>query len=266
MKKMGTQEQIAVVDMMATIAKNEQDQLQAQAKSDPLRLTPSVQTELQKNINDLDQKQQQLAIIDATYKDEYLQFTGKTTKKISQELDKINKDWTSEEKEKYIADFTEWQSSVEQVFLTYRKEITGVQFKPEEITDLKKAILNSDLSPAQYKGMRRAMETNIKVIREAKYQILASGKIPTADALKKLTDGKLISIYPDKQVNGPFAEQNNASITTTMKQQFSAGTMSDNTVLNASKAIAENMGRKWEDYQPDVQQQILRKNKEAWSR
>jgi|GEM_PF-4749980 len=77
--------------------------------------------------------------------------------------------------EKFLAERRAYLEQVAQSFNAYRKEITGAAAAVQELEDLKKATLNADLGPAEFKASLELLEKKVKRSRAIKRKLLREG-------------------------------------------------------------------------------------------
>jgi hypothetical protein len=71
------------------------------------------------------------------------------------QLDKINPDTLDEEDRQYLGDSKVFVSKLKQFFNAYRKVITGAGASAQELNDLEKSVLNSNLGPTEFNAMMK---------------------------------------------------------------------------------------------------------------
>ncbi|WP_298981692.1 hypothetical protein [uncultured Roseibium sp.] len=84
------------------------------------------------------------------YSEEALTYQGQARGFANRQLDKVG--LASPEGQEYLAQKTKFTNAVEQVFNQYRKEITGAAASVQELDRLKKSLLNTDMSPAEFRA------------------------------------------------------------------------------------------------------------------
>lgn len=77
--------------------------------------------------------------------------------------------------EKFLGNRRAYLEQVAQSFNAYRKEITGAAAAVQELEDLKKATLNADLGPTEFKASLDLLETKVRRSRAIKRQLLREG-------------------------------------------------------------------------------------------
>jgi hypothetical protein len=115
----------------------------------------------------------QLEEVKNVYQDEFLTYQGKAKGLWNKLKDKANIDLTTEEKQ-YVGSKKKFDQRVNQFFNAYRKMITGAAASEKELESLKKAVINTDLSPTEFKaayddmvqGYQRSIRINNRLLRE----------------------------------------------------------------------------------------------------
>lgn len=94
-------------------------------------------------LNDLHQ-------IGTRYADEYLTYGGKAKRFALEKADKAG--LASSEQQEFLGREAQFRTAVDRMFNQYRKEITGAAASHQELERLKKTMLNTDMSPAQFRA------------------------------------------------------------------------------------------------------------------
>jgi hypothetical protein len=115
-------------------------------------------------LGDLDQ-------IAKTYGDQYLTYTGGAQQWVDQKLDKAGLLQDSE----FLKGATTFKTGLDQFFNAYRKEITGAAASVQELDRLKASIMNSDMSPAEFKATYAAFREKIDRGLGIKQKLLREG-------------------------------------------------------------------------------------------
>lgn len=115
----------------------------------------------------------QLEEVKNAYADEFLTYAGQAKGFFDKIKEKAG-GTLSEDDKKFVAQKKKFDQRVNQFFNTYKKLITGAAASEKEIASLKKAVINTDLSPTQFKaayddmvqGYQRSLRINNRLLRE----------------------------------------------------------------------------------------------------
>ena len=142
----------------------------SQGDVEPLELGKAASTEVEKDILGIDEQLRGLDQVAQQYEDEFLTYGGQLAAGADSTLNKLTGgDYTvgglgtGERAAKRIP----FIQSVNRLFNAYRKEITGAAAAVQELESLKKAMLNTDLSPAEFKSAYAAYKQALMVTRDA---------------------------------------------------------------------------------------------------
>lgn len=137
-------------------------------------LTQGATTETQKDVIGMEAQLQDLKALKDDYKREYLTYLGRGKRAALNQASKLGMDIGEGNKE-YVEGARKFQEGVEQVFNSYRKEITGAQAAMKEISMLRDSILNKNLSPDEFEASYDRYISQIKRTLRLKKSLLEQG-------------------------------------------------------------------------------------------
>ncbi|MBF0399967.1 MAG: hypothetical protein HQL90_04295 [Magnetococcales bacterium] len=137
-------------------------------------LTKPVVNDIQKDVIKTQQNLSNLDQVASSYKQEYLTATGKAQKAMLGWRDFVAPGSMTKEQKDFLAGNTKFAQQVDQMFNLYRQEITGAAAAVRELTDLKKTMLNTSLSPTEFEAsfnnfretLQRTLRLKNKLLRE----------------------------------------------------------------------------------------------------
>lgn len=164
-------------------------------------LTKPTETKIQKDVIGLEQQLADLRVVGADFKKEYLTYPGKLKRFALKEADKIGLD-LGPGGESFVQGSRRFTEGVEQIFNSYRKEITGAQAAMREISMLRDSILNKKLTPSEFEASFNRYTSQIERGLRLKKHYLSKGLSGTAlsDALdiNILAGNDLVDIRGDE--------------------------------------------------------------------
>jgi len=137
------------------------------------RLPKPVERKETQTVISMGQSLARLASIKKEYDPSFLTYQGKARNLISRLKSKADIDLSPEDR-KYLKQSRRFTQAVNYEFNAYRKLITGAAAAMSELEDLKKAVINTDLSPDEFEAayaeyvteLTRSMRIGNKLIRE----------------------------------------------------------------------------------------------------
>jgi hypothetical protein len=141
--------------------------------SDKQELTKPQQSKVQGQAVDAEAMLANLDVVGDAYKSEYLTYQGQAKGFIARQTDKFGV--ATEDQEKYLKGRRAFTETVDQIFNAYRSEITGAAASIAEIDRLKNAMLNSDLSPAEFESSLNSFRAKVKRDLTRYRELLNSG-------------------------------------------------------------------------------------------
>lgn len=137
------------------------------------KLGTAATNDIQKQMDDLTLQKQQVERIGQLYDPSFLTYWGKIKGGAASVLDKVGV--AGPQDRDFLTKQTQFNQNVEQVFNLYRKDITGAAAAVAELDRLKKAVINTDQSPTEFKAalgeFARALERGLAI----KTQLLSEG-------------------------------------------------------------------------------------------
>lgn len=131
-------------------------------------LSGAAQSETQKSLMGNEKALSQFAKIEKDYDPAYFTYANQAGAKLSKEAEKssgipglaqgtellanMTTGMSKEDRAKFLAKRAGYMNKVDQVFNTYKKEITGAAAGEREIEQLRASFLNGDMSPSEFKG------------------------------------------------------------------------------------------------------------------
>jgi hypothetical protein len=123
-------------------------------------LQKSTQTQTEKDIRSGVNLLEDLNLINASFKEEFLTAKGKVKYELLKKKDLLAPGSLKPEEAQYLASYGVWDANSNQYFNRYRKDITGVAAGAKEIGYLKSSIPSDEDTPAVY---RAKMQNQIKI-------------------------------------------------------------------------------------------------------
>jgi hypothetical protein len=123
-------------------------------------LQKSTQTQTEKDIRSGVNLLEDLNLINASFKEEFLTAKGKVKYELLKKKDLLVPGSLKPEEKQYLASYGVWDANSNQYFNRYRKDITGVAAGAKEIGYLKSSIPSDEDTPAVY---RAKMQNQIKI-------------------------------------------------------------------------------------------------------
>lgn len=123
--------------------------------------------------------------IGKSYHRDYLTYGGRIKDIMLAVKSKANYKLTPKEK-KFVNGRRTFTQGVNRGFNAYRKEITGAAAAVKELADLKKATLNTDLSPDQFEASFRTYQSALKRSLRVKNMLLRKGIINVGGRMSKI--------------------------------------------------------------------------------
>jgi len=141
-------------------------------------LTKPVTTQVQKDVIKLEDLGVRLASLNDPASPNYfdpdqLTHQGRILTKAAEVADRFG--ISTEDAKKRLTQHTRWSNTVDQIFNNYRQEITGAAASVAELDRLKKALLNTDQSPTQYRASLAAFQDEINRGVRVKKMLLSQG-------------------------------------------------------------------------------------------
>lgn len=154
-------------------------------------LTTPVQTEEQKNLITNEKSLAQFEKLDKDYDPAYFTYKNQAGAKLSKEAEKSSDipvvgtatnflanavtGMNEEDRGKFLEKRTKYMSGLEQMFNTYKKEITGAAAGEKEIEMIRKSVLNGEMSPSEAKGSLEQIISKYKSEADQYKKTLGSG-------------------------------------------------------------------------------------------
>lgn len=126
--------------------------------------TKKVTGDLQKDLINAEKSMLSIQTIKKRYNDQYLAYSGDLRAGYARYAEKLGISLTDAQKA-FLKGRTKFRQMVQQEFNTYRKEITGAAAAVQELSDLKKSMMNTELSPTEFEGA-------VEVYQEATMRML----------------------------------------------------------------------------------------------
>ncbi|MFH1563847.1 MAG: hypothetical protein ABIF11_10605 [Nitrospirota bacterium] len=164
------------------------------------KVTPTVKTQLQKDIMGLTEQLQEVKKIGETAFKDALTLPGKLKAGVIRLKDYLSMDITPENKE-YLGKVRTFIEGIEQVFNKYRKEITGAQAAMKEIAMLRDSIINRKLTPTEFDYSYKRFTSQIERTLRLKRYFLRQGF--SGNDLGKNIDSMFLSgsDVPNSEIN-----------------------------------------------------------------
>lgn len=180
-------------------------------------LTKASETEAQKTLTSDKSLLNQFDKIEKNYDPSYFTYVNQAGAKVSKESEKLQgvpiigqgsevlanslTGMSKEERAKFLEKRASYMNSIDQVFNTYRKEITGAAAGEKELDMLKASFLNGDMAPSEFKGALEQVVSKYKSDALQNQQNLKSGvqvSNPNADYFRQ---GLKAKGYSDDEIN-----------------------------------------------------------------
>lgn len=183
--------EFAIAEQMAA------DRLQRIADKGNIEPTTPATTDLQKRQINNDQILAGLDNVASSYSEEFLTYQGQFKDWMGQKAERaglpIGEAW-----EQFIIDKSAFASSVEGLFNDYRRVVTGAAAAVAELDRLKKAMINMDMSPSQFKGHYGAYRAHVERLNNAIMKVQQEGLNgtpvePGTEAFGKAVDMEMTS-------------------------------------------------------------------------
>lgn len=177
---------------LAKVKNHKMANLQEEEEEEEFNIpTSSVKSGIQKEILGKEQILNQLQPLREGYKSKYFTYKGqagllasKAAEKtkgipgVESLVDSAAKQLTGlsgKERTKFIKDSTGYLNSVEQMFQSYRKQVTGAQASVAEIKMLRDIFLNKDMSPSEFQGALSQLVDKVEGESGFKKEVLRKG-------------------------------------------------------------------------------------------
>jgi hypothetical protein len=164
-------------------------------------LTKTNQNEMQKDVISGMGTLSRLDEIANSYKSDYLTAQGAAKGFVGRMADKVG--MASDDQKSFIQGRRKFTQQVDQEFNAYRKEITGAAAAMAELKDLKKAMINTDLSPAEFEAAYMAYRDSVARMLRIRQGILREGvPVGSREFNKRLDDAWLSGGDDDIEARG----------------------------------------------------------------
>ena len=152
-----------------------------------------------------------MAEIRRSYNPEFLTYMGAARKEGLSFIDKISRLPEGESKQ-YLKDYRTFQQGVKREFNAYRKYVTGAAAAMAELEDLKDAIINMDLSPAEFEAAMDQYEGELKRAKRLSNKLMREGlSLDTKAYGSQFEQEWLAGMDDGLEQRGPEVEQHFAS-------------------------------------------------------
>ncbi len=153
--------------------------------------TQSTKSEIQKDIKNTEKAMTQIGKLKNDYNPDYFTYKGQADAYISKEAEKskgtpglesvsnlaakVLTGKSPEERADFIEKRSKYMNNIEQVFNTYKKEITGAAAGEREIEMLRKSFLNGDMAPSEFQGAMEQVVSKYKSEADINKNVLNKG-------------------------------------------------------------------------------------------
>lgn len=153
--------------------------------------TQATKSEIQKDIKNNEKASAQIDKLEANYNPDYFTYKGQADIAVSKFAEKskgtpglesvsnlaasVMTGMSKEERADFIAKRSEYMNNMEQVFNTYKNEITGAASGEKELESLRKSFLNGDMSPSEFKGAMAQVVSKYKSEADINKSALTKG-------------------------------------------------------------------------------------------
>lgn len=179
-------------------------------------LNNSTQSETQKNLMSSEKALTQFEQINKDYDPAYFTYANQAGAKLSKEAEKssgipgvsqgteflanLTTGMDKEERSKFLAKRAGYMNKVDQMFNTYKKEITGAAAGEKEIEQLRASFLNGNMSPSEFKGSLEQVVSKYKTEANQYKNALGSG-IEVNSKTDYFRQGLKAKGYSDDEIN-----------------------------------------------------------------
>jgi len=178
--------------------------------------TMGTKTEMQKDIKNNEKAMTQIEKLQKDYDPSYFTFKGQADASTSKFAEKskgtpglegasnlaasVVTGKSPEERAQFIEKRSQYINNIEQVFNTYKKEITGAAAGEREIEMLRKSFLNGDMSPSEFQGAMEQVVSKYKSEGDINKSALTTG-IDVSPSSTGLTQYLKAKGYSDEEIN-----------------------------------------------------------------
>lgn len=138
-------------------------------------LTKPVTNDTQKDVISADVQLGNLRQIKKDYQQSFLTYGGKLKNFADRTMAKVDPTSLSKEDRGLLGKQTQFKQQVNRVFNSYRREITGAAASVQELTSLKDAIINTDLSAPEFEAAYDSYERELMRTARLKRKLLREG-------------------------------------------------------------------------------------------
>jgi hypothetical protein len=179
-------------------------------------LNQAAATETQKSLMSKESALNQFDKIEKNYDPDYFTYANKAGAKLSKEAEKtkgiplvsqgtellanVTTGMSKEDRAKFLEKRAGYMNQVDQMFNTYKKEITGAAAGEKEIEQLRASFLNGEMSPSEFKGSLDQVVSKYKSEADQAKTALGVG-IPVASKLDYYRQGLKAKGYSDDEIN-----------------------------------------------------------------
>lgn len=180
-------------------------------------LTKASETDAQKNLVSDQNLLKQFDKIEKNYDPSYFTYANQAGAKVSKESEKLQgvpiigqgsevladslTGMNKEDRSKFLEKRASYMNSIDQVFNTYRKEITGAAAGEKELDMLKASFLNGDMSPSEFKGALGQVVSKYKSDAALNQQNLKTGVQVSPNSSDFYRQGLKAKGYSDDEIN-----------------------------------------------------------------
>jgi len=178
--------------------------------------TMGTKTEIQKDIKNNEKAMAQIEKLQKDYDPSYFTFKGQADASTSKFAEKSKgtpglegasnlaasrvTGKSPKERAQFIEKRSQYINNIEQVFNTYKKEITGAAAGEREIEMLRKSFLNGDMSPSEFQGAMEQVVSKYKSEGDINKSALTTG-IDVSPSSTGLTQYLKAKGYSDEEIN-----------------------------------------------------------------
>lgn len=155
-------------------------------------MSKPTQTAIEKKILALNDAEDKLNSIEASFNPDILTYKGQVKNWFSVTSEKLGREMSEEEKASVQA-ATQFRTEINRFFNDYRKEITGAAASVKELDRLKASMFNENNSPTEFKAAFSSFRAGVKRTKSLYAEMLKSGLTPE-QAQKKLDEESLSEI------------------------------------------------------------------------